>query len=289
MSVTHAEILDAFHAQYGFDPYGIYCQATGKKVGALFLEEFDSLLNLIRGEGEADAEQIADDLAMRFLASMRPSMKWNKFRAESLAELRKSDPVETLAYLIGRMFAPRNRLTVGITVMMNYLEQRIRAFPIITEWGQTDSTNTLMYMLLEIDAKWNLDTESPPFNWQAFFIDAPDMDARIAMVQDWYADRMIAWEKRLKAEEQMTKWFRNGHALAQPAFRDIYMESRPLSATAIKKSEKKAESDMMANLLFEIMGSPTLDGEMQGELAETPKPTFVPIRKTPARFGGLKK
>lgn len=279
---TLSEIISTFTDSYGFDPSGIYCSATGKRVGSTHIEELESLINLIGGE---DSEQIVDDIAMRLLASMRPSMKWNKFRAESLAEMRRTDPIETLAYLINRMFAPQNRLKIGVTQMMVFWENRIRAFDVIKSWGVNDSTNTLTYMLLELDAKWNLDTEQPPFSWIAFFVDAPDMDARIEMVQHWYADRMIEWEKRLRLEETMTKWFRHGSALAKPAFRDAFMESKPLSATGIKAAEKQAEKEMFGNLLFEIMGSPTLDGEATRPIAPTPKPTFVPIRKMPKQFG----
>jgi len=281
---TVAEISEAFMAEYGFDMSGLYCQVTGKRIGWTHIEEMESLINLVGAECN-DADEIASDIAMRVLASMRPSHKWNKFRAESLADMRKTDPIETLAYLINRMFAPLNHRKIGIENLLGAYEDRIRAFNILSDWGVTDATNTLTYMLLELDAKWNLDTESPPFSWQAFFLDAPDMDARIAMLQSWYADRMIAWEKRLAAEELMTRWIRHGSALAKPAFAAAYMESKPLSATAIKKAEKDAEKQMFGDLLFEIMGSPSLDGEPTVEPKAKPKPTFVPIRKMPVRFG----
>ena len=280
---TLKEISDVFFAEYGFDMSGLYCQVTGKRIGWTHVEEMESLINLVGGE--ADADEIADDIAIRVLASMRPSLKWNKFRGESLVELRKSNPIETLAYLINRMFAPLNHRKIGIDNLIGNYEHRIRAFNIIQSWGVTDATNTLTYMLLELDAKWNLDTESPPFSWQAFFMDAPDMDARVAMLQSWYATRMQAWEKRLAAEELQTRWIRHGSAIAKPAFAAAYMESKPLSATAIKKAEKDAEKQLFGDLLFEIMGSPTLNGEATVEPKAKPKPTFVPIRKMPMKFG----
>src|SRR5574338_107988 len=225
---TLSEIAETFKSSYGFDMHGLYCQATGKCFGWTHIEEMESLVNLVGAESN-DADEIADDIAMRVLASMRPSHKWNKFRAESLAEMRKSDPIETLAYLINRMFAPLNHRKIGI--------------------------------------------------------DAPDMDARLAILQNWYADRMIAWEKRLAAEELQTRWIRHGNVLAKPAFAAAYMESKPLSATAIKRAEKEAEKQMFGDLLFEILGNPTLDGEPTVEPKAKPKPTFVPIRKMPMSFG----
>lgn len=276
---TLTQIIDSFQSSYGFDPSGIYCAATGKRVGSTHIEELESLINLVGGES---AEEIADDIAMRLLASMRPSMKWNKFRAESLAQMRKTDPAETLAYLINRMFAPLNHRKIGIDNLIATYEDKIRAFAIISSWGVNDATNTLTYMLLELDAKWNLDTETPPFNWSEFFLDPESMQHRVDLLQHWYATRIEAWDKRLKAEELQTRWMRHGSALAKPAFMDIWMESKPLSATGIKAAEKKAERDLMAGLLWEILGKPKSPEERE---AEKPRPVFVPIRKMPMKFG----
>lgn len=286
MTISTLDFINAFESSYGFDPSGIYCSVTGKRFASIHIEELESLINLVGGEAADDEiEAIIDDVAMRLLASMRPSMKWNKFREESLAQMRVTDPVETLCYLVNRMFAPLNARKIGIdNLVLNYAE-RIRAYSLVSSWGVNDETNTLAYMLLELDAKWSLDTEYPPFTWQAFFIDAPDMESRIAILQSWYADRMVAWEKRLRAEETQTAWTRSGNALSKPAFRDAYMESKPLSATAIKNAEKSAEKQLFGDLLFEIMGSPNLDGEATKAIPPKPHPTFVPIRKTPLKFG----
>jgi hypothetical protein len=88
-------------------------------------EEFDSVISLVC-ESNDDADDAAQDLWFRVIGSMRPSLKWNKFRSGTLADLRISDPVETLAYLINRMFAPHNRLKGGVT--LNHLEERIKAW-----------------------------------------------------------------------------------------------------------------------------------------------------------------
>lgn len=274
---TVTEVIDSFQSSYGFDPSGIYCSATGKRAGSTHIEELESLINLVGGES---AEEIADDLAVRLLASMRPSMKWNSFREESLERMRKSDPIETLAYLINRMFAPLNHRKIGIKNLIATYEDKIRAFKIITDWGVTDATNTLTYMLLELDAKWNLDTEFPPFSWREFFVEPETMQHRVDLLQQWYATRMTAWEKRVQAEETQVRWMRHGNALAKPAFMGAYMESKPLSASGIKAAEKKAERDLMAGLLWEIMGKPADE-----KAPEAPRPHFVPIRVTPIKFG----
>jgi hypothetical protein len=283
---TIDDIISAFESEFAFDPRGIYCSVTGKRIGTADSEEFASVVRLISVSNE-DADAISLDLGMRLLASLRPSLKWNKFRAESLRDMRVSDPVETLAYLINRMFAPLNRQKVGVESLLGYHSDRIKGYQLIERWGTTDETHTLTYMLLEIDAKMGLDVESAPFNAYDFFFDAPDMATRIAMVQGWYANLMTKWEKRLKDDELQTRWMRNGSVLAKPAFADAFMESKPLSVTAIKKEEKKAEKAFFADVAFENPILRELFGvESAEQKAEArPAPIIVPRQKTPLKFG----
>jgi hypothetical protein len=105
---NHDQAINQFHKDYGFDPFRIYCQVTGKPFATILEEEMDSVLSLVC-ESNDDADAAAQDLWLRVVASMRPSLKWNKFRSNTLAELRVSDPIETLAYLVNRMFGPHNR------------------------------------------------------------------------------------------------------------------------------------------------------------------------------------
>lgn len=276
-------VREAFLDQHGFDPTGVYCQITGRRIGTTDSSELELLIGLVNEVDEGDAEAIADDLAIRVLASMRPSICWNKMRSESLKELRVADPIGTLAYLINRMFAPLNHRKIAITDLLGVYADRIRTYRLLEERGITDATNTILYMLLELDAKWNLDTETPPFNAFDFLrYDITD-DHRVEMVQAWYERRIAAYDKKVKADELQSRWFRDGNILAKPAFLDAYIESKPLSKTAAKKQEKKQESDFFAGLLSEIrMGKAETEAEAE---AIEPKPAFIPIRKMPARFG----
>jgi hypothetical protein len=267
------ETINTFRETFGFDYFRVYCSVTGKPFAFLNSEERTSILSLVC-ESNDDADEAANDLWTRMVASMRPSLKWNKFRSESLAQMRQTNPVETLAYLINRMFAPHNRLKGGVTLV--HLEERIKAWQHIESWGVTDETNTLMYMLLELDAKMNLDSEMPPFNWRDFFA-ADSMQTRVTFVQGWYAELMVKWEKRIKQDEMQTRWIRHGNVLAKPAFRDAFMESQPLSATAIKKQAKSEEKQMFGDLLFEIL-SPIMTPQMEPK-PDAPKPAIVPLAR----------
>jgi hypothetical protein len=271
--------LAGFEESHGFDPLGIYCQFTGARIGTTTDDEMGALLDSLVG----DSEEVHDDLAIRILASMRPSIRWNKMRAETLQQMRVADPIGTTAYLINRLFAPLNHRKIGIEELLGYNADRIKAHALLREWGVTDESNTILYMLLELDAKWNLDTESAPFTAYDFFFDAPTMQHRVEMLQAWYERRCDAWEKKQKADEMQIKWSRSGNALAKPAFMDAFVESKPITKTGAIKAKKKEESDFMAGLLSEIMmGKPESEAEVA---AIAPKPVLIAIHKTPLAFG----
>jgi hypothetical protein len=89
--------LEALRTQYPALGNGdwIFCLITGKPVAALDGLEVHDLIDSLDG----DAEQAADDYAMRLLASSRPSLRWNHLRVADITALRETHPVETLCYL----------------------------------------------------------------------------------------------------------------------------------------------------------------------------------------------
>lgn len=256
----------------GIDCYGIYCQVTGKFIGTN--HEVDDFFRA--QPKDSDPESVADDLAIRIFASMRPSIIWNKMRAESLNELRKDRPVEVLAYLVNRAFNPLKSSGDYIVTM----HDRIRSF---IACGQlTDEVrDRLLYLLLEIDSKNGLNTVFPPFHIDKFLFDSSD-DILTAFTA-WHESCMKEFAKFERAREQETRWWRSGNALAKPAFFSAFMESKPVTEAAIKRAAKKEESDFFADILNEVMGKPKLDGTKQAPVPEV-KRVVLPSTKMPALF-----
>lgn len=272
-------VMETFYAQYpGVDPLAIYCQFTGKPIGATYGDEFQSILDSLKG----DPEEIADDIALRLFASMRPSMRWNKIRSETLDEMRKSAPIETLAYLLNRLFTPLDK---GNILAIHH--DRIRLWSRLEEWGFTESTNTILYYLLEIDAKLGLNQEVPPFSVEQLLNDFESMPILLTAFDEWHTRRIKYYDQKMKQFEESDRWFRVGNTLAKPAFFNAFMESKPPSKTTKVKAEKAAESKFFADLLFEVMGEPNLDGEAKAKPKEVAK-IPVPSTKMPGRFGGKK-
>lgn len=257
-------VCHVFMEQYGFDPFAIFCSVTGKRIatseGMEVLELIDSL--------PGDPDEVADDIALRLFASMRPSMHWNKMREESLDVLRKTRPLEVLAYLLNRAFAP---VTGGNLLVLNH--DKIRLFQQLSAWGWSDSLNTMTYYLLEIDAKIGLHTDSPSFTVEDFTTRFESMDLLLSLVEAYYSKRLDDYAKFVKQQEMNTRYFRSGNALAKGAFFTAFMESKPPTQKELKDKAKKEEKDFFTGLLAEVLGTPKTDAEQE---AVTPKPIRIP-------------
>lgn len=279
--MTNHDKIVAIHAAFesaypGVNPTLQYCQFTGKRIGRTDDSEFESLCLSLSG----DPEEIADDIALRLFASMRPSMRWNKMRAESLKEMRKSAPLETLAYLLNRLFTPINSSN-----LLAIHHDRIRLWNRLEEWGFTESTNTILYYLLEIDAKLGLVTEPVPFSIEMLLDDFESMPLLLEAFEGWYNRRLKEYDKRLKQAEDSNRWFQTGNTLAKPAFYDAFMESKPKSESAKRAEAKREESEFLGKLLFEVLGKPQIDGTRTVPPREVER-VKMPSTKMPKIFGG---
>lgn len=255
-SILCDNIVATFIDSYHFDPRGIYCQVTGKRIGTTSTEEFCELIASLPGS----VEMVCDDIAIRLLASLRPSLRWNKMRAESLKEMRVAAPVDTLAYLLNRLFAPLNARKTSMSDLLGVNEDKIKLHTQLSRWGiESTELQTIAYMLLELDAKWGLDLEGAPFSCDAFIMATTHVE-RLAMLQPYHTRRMKDWDAKLKHDEQVTRWHRSGNALARPAFFAAFMQAQPLTETQKKAAAKQTEKDFFGDILNEVMGKPTLSG-----------------------------
>jgi hypothetical protein len=262
----------------GIDPFGFYCSVTGKRIGRnAEVEDF-----LTAQPVDSDPEALADDLALRIFASMRPSILWNRMRMETLDELRVSRPVEVLAYLLNRAFTP---IKGGNAISIAH--DKIRTFHACSDLRGFDreAFDSVMFLLLEIDAKQGLNTVYPTFRVDDLIAatGADGCESFMQMLRAWHHNLMREHEKFQKRMEMETRWWRSGNALAKPAFFSAFMAAKPLSENQQRVATRKAESDMFADILNEVMGKPKLDGT---ETIAKPvaKRVVLPSTKMPALF-----
>lgn len=270
---TLSDVVTFMQDTMGINPLTIYCQFTGKPVGRLYQEEVESLFGL-----NPDVETIADDLMVRTLASMRPSIMWNYMRSESLDLLMQERPRETLAYLLNRLFQPSDYGKLPLAARLDDLHTRIRLYSFILDMDVKDQKR-LMEMLIEVDAKMNLTMQTIDLratDFMLFFKDS--MEA----IERWHEFCMKRYARNQRLEEDQRRWMK-GNTLARPAFFRTFMEAKPESKTAQGKRVKTAEQLENEALFRAVMAE--AESSDKPELALEPAAPLAPkagVTKLPA-------
>lgn len=263
--------------QRDLDPCTIHCLVTGKPIGYTLQEEFDSLVASIPG----DDEKIMDELALRMLASMRPSMKWNRLRTESLAELRKSSPVETFCYLMNRLLTPSAEKKRGSDFQTLH-RNRIYLYQMASEATLGDDFESVMLMLLEIDAKLNLISEESPIEYQDIFRNE-DIFAYLALALKKWHEIRVAYHRQAELEAR----FYAANPGAKRAYFTAWMDAKPKTEATIKKESKQKEANFMSALLDELIHPESVSAkpEKMRPVVKEAAPVRVVSTKMPMKFG----
>lgn len=270
MLYSTQEIQLAVIDAYGFDPFTLHCQATGKPIGTLLKSEIEEVCANLSG---ITLEEIADDIAMRSICSVRPSMKWNRL-GDRLDDLRQSAPNETLAYLLNLLF-DNDKLENYVTVRLD----RLKIYSWVSTQDNKAAFDLAMLQLLEIHAKLNLKSEYPPFTCEEIL--ANHMGYLVDALEPWVAQRIIAFDKA----EREARFFAANPG-AKRAFAKAWFETAPKSESTVKREAKQSESNLMTAILAELMGTGADKPAAMRTTLDAAAPTFVkPTTKMPTRFG----
>jgi hypothetical protein len=246
-------------AERGVDIQGIYCLATGKLIGTLDESELRYAVDEI---GIDDEEELMDDLIVRVVASMRPSITMNKPNRFTLRERMERTPVDVLAYLVNRLYGHRKLLTYrdGETSFQPLMDR----ISIHTRWTQlADAGLDLkpwIHWLLELDSKMNLhDIIAPKVTldksnqWALAVSGTPlfmlvtmdNAEALLKTFESWTFDRLIEYDKRDRSAIQEANWYR-GNTHAQPAYTRSWLENPEIAnrkhAEELKRKKAKAKA-----------------------------------------------
>lgn len=240
-------VCTKFMDEIGFNPAYLYCQVTGKPIAKS--TELVDLIESLKG----DVDGVIDDVALRVLASMRPSVFWNAMREHSLQDMRLQRPIELCAYLLNRLFAPSTGVDkLALPDRLGMYSDRIKSYALLAQWGMDERLDSMMFMLLELDAKLNLSRESCPFTAYDFFFDAPTHNERLAMLTEYYEKRIAHYNRQQKVELDEARWFK-GNSLARTPYVSAFWEKKPLSPTQVKMQERQSEKALMTNLLADLL------------------------------------
>lgn len=243
---TYAEVGTFTHQyieSFGYSPLGIYCLATGKQIGEQWSGELADTLALLNLD-DKNFEAVSDDYRLRLVASMRPSTRWNKFKSESINDLRKQFPRETLAYLLNRLFEPLNN-----TGSIWSIEQRIHVWQELEAHEISNSiprVEQLIHQLLEIDTRTGLTKLFIGF--ERGMLTGDKFDEFCDAVTQTYEQKQLEWAQ-LDAEYR----YQIQNPLVKQAFFDSFMTRKPEPIAKVKEKAKTERRRGFENLLAQIM------------------------------------
>lgn len=299
MPINSEAVILAMVEETGINPSFIYCWHTGRTIGSIHASVFADVLTEI---GSEDVDSIIDELLVRSLTNVRPSPLWATVDPETLRRYITTRPGEVLAYCLNRLYEAPDRLKTTASQRLNNYQLRIKRWEIIQRLldSKRDLTQWL-YMLVEIDAKYNLNK-----------LPIPDSDiiatlTEMAQTQEAYDGFMESWkkwyfplkqqyEKKRDSELREERWLR-GNALVGPAYLKMFMESRPPTKTGEAKAKKAADSDFFDSIFSEVMNAkPSPHAErmaiinpaLRNRVIAKPTKPYSGITTAPKRFGGLK-
>lgn len=241
------DFLAAFESQYpGVNPSGVYCLFTGKLIGASY-----ELNDFIDSYPDTDPEELADDYALRLFAAMRPSVRWNKLRAETIDEMRKTHPVETLAYLLNRLFTPLNWR--GDVFALHHDRIRLYAELERIHTVHREQFDSMLYQLIDLDGMHGVHRLEPTFACEDFLDRFESIEKLVATITAFYEKQTEAYYALLQAQSTQARWIANGSAPSRVARVKQFIESKPPSKTALAREAKAAQATFMSSLLDAIL------------------------------------
>lgn len=237
-----AKVLES----YGIDIQGVYCLATGKRMG-LFDES--EILAAIDEIGTDDEESLIDDLLVRVVASMRPSPALNMPNRATIREMVSARPVDAIALLANRLHGTRDLLVKRSEYSFQPLIDRIA---IHRQWSTLAAAgldlNPWIHWLLELDAKMNLhDITAPGYGEHRLplltQVTLENQAELLAAFESWVFDRLKEYDKRDKEMLAQARWIR-GNSFTRQAYVRSWLENPEIATRkdAARLKAKKAKA-----------------------------------------------
>jgi hypothetical protein len=257
------------------NPQFIYCYATGKPIAKI---DDDSWLLILGSLIHLDPEEQADELEVRALTSMRPSVLWNSITRESIEYVRTAAPRELLAWLMNRMYAPIEHSKAKPLTF----ESRLAALRFRTELWQIiesapfapDQLEQLVMILLELDTAFNLTRLVKPNNVQSAW--STNINELIQTLATW-RDKLTAEQIKLAREARISdQWWRAGNQHTSKAFVAATLNTKPVTRAAVKKAEKVKEKSLFDSIAAAILG----EGGVEPIADQIAKPVaWAPVKR----------
>lgn len=290
VAALRAKVLEA----EGIDIQGVYCLATGKRMG--FFDESE-ILSAIDEIGTDNEESLIDDLLVRVVASMRPSPAMNMPNRATIREMVSARPVDALCYLVNRLHGTRDLLTKRSEHSFQPLIDRIATH---IRWSALHAAGLdltpWIHWLLELDAKMNLhDIQAPGFgeHRQPLLnqVTLENQAEMLAAFEAWVFERLKEYDKRDKEMLAQARWIR-GNSFARQGYVRSWLENPEIARRKDEHKAKKKAGRPATNPKKQKLNEETnkflhlLEGILDGTI-ETVKPAAKP--KPRVLTGGMLK
>jgi hypothetical protein len=243
MTHTHNKFIDTVLDSHNIDPLGIYCSVTGKMLGYMLNDEVYTFLD---SRTDIDLEQLADDWAMRLIASMRPSPNWNVMREETLDQMARSHPVETFAYLFNRLTSTPDHHAIPLSQRTTQMLARIANYETIKAAHDSEGFDKMLQMLLEVDAVRDLAKQEIPFesiDWRN-----AGFEERTRLITEWYQRECREYIKRRDESAAQARWEKHGNPVAsRAAAKKAMLLKIELDGSMIRRGQKTKQKQAEKN------------------------------------------
>lgn len=268
--------------KHGVDPGLIYCLVTGKPVGESY--EYTDLVNSLVGE----TDHLVDEVMLRVLASMRPSLRWNRMKIDTLNDMRVAAPIETMAYLLNRLLMPLASAKNSHDFMSLH-SNRIQLFAKLSEsWDNhaKEALDAVLLKLLEIESKLGLLTEESPITYAQLLDAERPLEAILGRLTKWHEER-VKWHE---AQEREARFFAANPG-ARKAMASVFWETKPKSEATVKREAVQKDRNVFGAILDELLSPGITATKPHAMRVDIPEVKATPRPKTvmPARFGVAKK
>lgn len=254
---TVKQVIDQMMQEHGIDPTIQYCSVTGRPYGNLPAAELEQTIRFL---DEDDLEQFCDDLAVRFIAGMRPCLNWSRVEPMTIEFARHNDKAGLLAYLVHRANESKPSMDLKYSEMMDRNRERIVTYRAIEKLVASADVSELTQLLLQGDTMGNLHRFSPPTvilnkygrvdrcrpkqsNRTAFdpeFLTPAHLPALIKIVSSWVTGILDTIEKESRVAMADARFASTkGNRITEMAYTRSWMEN-PVSALSSDSRNRQA-------------------------------------------------
>lgn len=255
---TVDQVQESMMETYGMDCFALYCVVTGKPYGNIGHYELEDNIRFV---DEDDLETYVDDLAVRMIAGMRPSLNWSRVEPVSIEFARHNDKAGLLAYLIHRANENKTPRDMAFADILDRNVARIRSYRMIAALVDEVDTFELTQLLLQADSIGNLHRFPAPrvalnehnrivrvkpsamgsislFHYM--FLTPEYYPSLVTAVRTWVEDIMEQIEKESRIAMADARFASTqGNRLTTQAYTRSWME-KPVSALSRERQAKNA-------------------------------------------------